>query len=126
MLGNKLDLSCRVDNAMDIDDRVQFVRLSYPLATLIQIHSQCFSNDPVSLYYLATCGEGTNTKMSLTKTYKLAIKQLLERDGTSWRCQLYKNGTRSNTLTLSFQGESDFITHLAPIYILFLIYSHNF
>ena len=96
-------LICVIENAIDMNDTVQFLRQSTRVASVQQVMYDCVGSDSDS--YKVRCGQGTDTKLSDTKTYTLEIKNSSTADKTEWLCQMKNNKIKSNTYKLSLTGE---------------------
>ncbi|XP_041379121.1 hemicentin-2-like [Gigantopelta aegis] len=112
VLNKPFALTCTVLQAAGLNDKVHFFTKAQTDAfvSVRQNGGSCslFSRPPAG--YTVSCGSGTDTSLSTTKTYTLVINRAAVRDATDWWCNLDIAGTRSNTFRLQLSSGPDSVT----------------
>ncbi|XP_041378675.1 uncharacterized protein LOC121390871, partial [Gigantopelta aegis] len=108
VLNESFTLTCTVTQADNLDDKVLFFKkpTTGAFASLKQTNTSCAVFRGAMTGYTASCGSGTNSSSSSTKTYTLLINRASSvSDSTDWWCELYYSYKRSRNFTLKVYSE---------------------
>ncbi|XP_041378788.1 uncharacterized protein LOC121391116 [Gigantopelta aegis] len=102
VLNESFTWTCTVTQAANLDDRVTFSRriIGTIFAALWQNNAVCSEFTGAPDGYTASCGSGTDSSSSTTKTYTLMIDKVGINDVTVWGCFLSSAQIYSPNVTL--------------------------
>ncbi|XP_041372795.1 nephrin-like [Gigantopelta aegis] len=115
-LNRPFTLTCTVSQAANLIDKVLFITRASTdaFASLRQNMASCSVFNVARPGYTVSCGSGTDSSSSSTKTYSLTINRAAEHDAKDWWCDLSTAKTRSNTFSLQFSRGPDSVTLSPP------------
>ena len=111
VLGKEFVLTCTVENAKSINDRVCFFKQDKGMWCLRQHVNKCEAPAYPAPDYVPNCGGGTEREDADTKTYLLNISHVSDNstsnnpDTTDWWCAVISSGEQSRILTVTLAGE---------------------
>ena len=105
-LNNTFTFMCTVSDSSRNTDEVRFQRETHEIALLKQMTSRCVVvNITQPEHYSASCGPGTSSVLSRSKTYTLTIKKVSLEDNTKWFCETNNPHRRSQSFKFRFKGK---------------------
>ncbi|XP_041372799.1 uncharacterized protein LOC121386067 [Gigantopelta aegis] len=116
VLNRPFTVTCTVTQASSLIDKVLFITRASTdaFASLRQNMASCSVFNAAPSGYTVSCGSGTGSSLSTTKTYSLMINRAAEHDAKDWWCDLSTAKTRSNTFSLQFSSGPDSVTLSPP------------
>ncbi|XP_041373519.1 uncharacterized protein LOC121386622 isoform X2 [Gigantopelta aegis] len=92
VLGKPLTLICEVENTINLNATVQFIKRKFKKASVVGIlhqeHSKCSQIGDTTRGYNPKCGIATNRANSNIKLYVMEIARVSSHDSTEWICSI--------------------------------------
>ncbi|XP_041373857.1 uncharacterized protein LOC121386892 [Gigantopelta aegis] len=114
VLNTPFTFTCTVTDAANLDNGIAFYKRTSKDGSWFQSGNTCivFSNPEKG--YNTSCGSGTNSSSSTTKTYTFVIYQVASHDAGDWSCGLFGSSTRSTFYLMISNGPDNITFNPSP------------